>query len=138
MEEEEHVFISILQDTRTECIADYVGAGDGWIEAYVNRIKKQIKLELSEVEQYLHENAEMKGSMKWKETTHTFRRRIALHHQEMELIQQGVDIPLAAVHVGTSIANGNRYATPPFLSGLRLLNSSYSVNRRAFRQLYGF
>lgn len=115
MEEQEHILVLVLQDMRAEYIAEHSdsveeSSDNGWIEKYVDRIKKQIEFELSDARGYIHENVEKKGSVTWKEVVHTFWRRTALYHQEMELIQQGVDIPLLAVHSDSSIGNGNRYA----------------------------
>ncbi|KAK7684486.1 hypothetical protein QCA50_005664 [Cerrena zonata] len=122
MKTREDKVIKYLQGWKVSLSDKYAYRSDpnGWVSKYVEELSCRIDAELRDVLLYLDQPSDVQGSAKWMEVVHGSRRMIALHHQERELILQGLDIPLLAFQSCVSIPYGNR------------------VNRREFRRLYGF
>ena len=87
-----------------------------WVDEYVTDLTDTIKTHLLDNRTFMESNSGIKGSATWCETIHRARRLIAMFHQERELIQQGLDIPLLALESDRSIAGGNRYVLPIYLA----------------------
>ena len=96
-----------LQDRRTSLSNEYRG-DNLWVAKYIDKIEEMIDNELEAVQHYKDSTTDGKGSPDWCEGMHTRCCSIAILHQEIELLRQGLDIPLTAVKANTSIAHGNR------------------------------
>lgn len=102
--------LQYLQKVKVSLSDDYSYRRDsnGWVGKYVEELTWRINSELQDIQLFLEQRSDTRGSQNWQEVVHSSRRMIALHHQERELIQQGPDIPLLAFRSRRSIPYGNR------------------------------
>ena len=101
------MMVLYLLDRRAS-LSDEYRDDDLWVTKYIDEIEEMIDNELEAVQCYKDSTTDVKGSSDWCEEMHTRRRSVAVLHQEIELLRQGLDIPLAAVKANTSITHGNR------------------------------
>ena len=110
MQKREEAVLTYLQKRKAALSDEYAYRIDpnAWVTKYTDELKWRMECETGDVKLYMQDATNVKGSADWVEVVHGSRRMIALHHQESELIQQGIDIPLLAFQSNASIARGNR------------------------------
>lgn len=68
-----------------------------WIEPYLKDVQGSLDVELMWIRRWMLANVSIKGSPGWKEKVHARRRIIAIYHQEINLLQQGAEVPWMAL-----------------------------------------
>lgn len=144
MIEHEKSMVDELKDLRARAYRENYeefpdAEGYGWIGLYVRWITDRLQDE-AKVGRLCAAEYKKDRTTRNKATVHTSRRRVALLHQEVELIIQGTDIPGIAADHGESIGGGCRYAFLLLSLGLKSYHcpSFFSVNKVVFRDLYEF
>ncbi|KAK7683802.1 hypothetical protein QCA50_013178 [Cerrena zonata] len=122
MVDDELHLIEDLQDSRVSESSSYFrehpdADEDGWIPTYTNQMEKRLLKEAEWGRRTAHLHKEGKES---REHVHAMRRRVAIIHQEIYLLRQGLEVPTLAVDANASVACG------------------YGVNKTEFRRRYGF
>lgn len=124
MKKREDSVLSYLQRRKVDYSDKYAYRNDpnAWIEKYVDELTQRIDCEASDIHLYLKDPS-VTSSNRF-EVIHGSRRMIALHHQERELILQGIEMPSLAFEENASIAQGIWYDTFQ-LYGLMETNPSF-------------
>lgn len=82
---------------------------DSWIPTYLKEVQILLNCELASANRWMSNHVSMKGSKPWKEEVHARHRVIAIYHQEINLFQQGINVPWFALECGESILAGHWY-----------------------------
>ena len=111
MKQHEEQLLLNLQNHRSTLADEHALRDDpnGWLDEYISDLTGAIQSHLRDVRRFMERNTDIKGSLVWDVTVHGERRLIGLFHQEVELIKQGLDVPLLALEEKASIIHGNRY-----------------------------
>ena len=109
MKKREDSVVSYLQRRKAEYSNKYASRNDpnAWVEKYVEELTQRIDCEAEDIHLYLKDTSVVFSDR--FEVVHGSRRMIALHHQERELIQQGIEVPSLAFEANVSIACGIWY-----------------------------
>ena len=110
MKERENSVLNYLKRRKAEYTDKYAYRNDpnAWIEKYVGELTERIECETGDIRLFLKDPSVTPSNL--LEVVHGSRRMIALHHQERELILQGVEIPSVAFEAKASIAQGIWYS----------------------------
>ena len=83
------------------------GAEDSsWVPVYIKEVQDLLDCDLAFANRWMEKNMSIKGFPKWKEEVHARRRTIAIYHQEISLLRQGVDVLWLAAQCNESILAG--------------------------------
>ena len=144
MTDDEYKLVVEIETLKAEVEDDFFWANlashadDGWIPVYTGRLRERLD---TEAELGRSKADLVKESKAPKEDLHALRRRVAILHQEIHLLEQGPDIPAFAAYHRALVATGYGYVK--FLSfkvilHLLIVLGLSSVNKTVFRRLYGF
>ena len=145
MRDDEYKLVVEIETLKAEVEDDFFWANlasctdEGWISIYTGRLRQRLD---TEAVLGRSKAALVKEGKALKEDLHALRRRVAILHQEIHLLEQGLDIPAFAAYHRALVATGYWYVK--FLSSLNLLLhllivlGVFSVNKTVFRRLYGF
>lgn len=107
-----------------------------WLPVYSRWIDRKLCDEVELGLQYTSEYKEHRN-VRLRELLHAARRRTAILHQQLDLLQQGAEAYDTAVDYLEMVGGGRRYV-PCTFRYCRILTTLLRVNKIEFRRLYGF
>lgn len=112
MAEDEQAIVQELQRIKMEVSNTHFSEcpespADGWVPKYVARMKPRIEDQVSWARGCV-DRYKQSPTTRLRDEIHSLRRRIAVIHQDVYLTEQGINIPVLAVHLRESIPCGYR------------------------------